>query len=74
MPPMTPADWHVPLRCPHCEAEGGHPFCVQSKSAREVIVRVRCSACAHEWVLERETPTLASIVVASLTVDEDSLD
>ncbi len=74
MPPMTPNDWHLPLRCPHCEAEGGHPFSVQSKSAKEVIVRVRCGACRHEWVLERETPTLGSIVDPSITGDEESPD
>ena len=59
MPPTTWTDWHFPLRCTRCSAEAGHPFSVQSKCAKEVIVSVRCGACAHEWVLERATPTLA---------------
>lgn len=57
--PMAPIDWHSPLRCPRCEAEAGHPFNVQTKSPEEVLVTVRCAACAHEWKLERETPALA---------------
>ena len=57
---MTPTDWHSPLRCPHCQADAGHPCSVHSHSTDEVIVRVRCRACAHEWQLERETPSLAS--------------
>ena len=56
---MTPIDWHSPLRCPHCDAEAGHPFSVQANTSHEVIVTVRCAACKHEWKLERKTPTLA---------------
>ena len=55
----APVDWHSPLRCPLCRADAGHPFSVQSKSAREIVVAIRCRGCAHEWTLERETPTLA---------------
>ncbi|HEX6165031.1 MAG TPA: hypothetical protein VFZ31_16805 [Vicinamibacterales bacterium] len=55
----APIDWHSPLRCPHCKAEAGRPFSVQSKSASEITVVVRCSACAYEWKLERESPALA---------------
>ena len=58
MPPMTPADWHFPLRCTHCAAEAGHAFSVQTKSSTEVIVSVRCGACSHVWILKRETPAL----------------
>ena len=72
MPPMTPADWHFPLRCTRCGAEAGHAFSVTTTSANEVTVSIRCSACAHVWVLNRETPTLASIVDASITSDEDA--
>lgn len=57
---MKPTDWQSPLRCPQCDAEAGHPFRVDSHSASELIVTVRCGACAHEWKLEREAPTLAS--------------
>jgi hypothetical protein len=57
MPPKAPIDWHSPLSCPRCETESGHPFYVQSKGSKEVVVRVRCGACAHEWLIERETPT-----------------
>lgn len=74
MPPMTTADWHFPLRCTRCNADAGHAFRVQTKSTKEVTVCVRCSACAHEWVLDRETPTLASIIDQSITGDEDSPD
>ncbi len=56
---MNTTDWHLPLRCPHCDAEGGHPFSVQSNSSNEVIVTVRCDQCKREWKLERETPMLA---------------
>ena len=55
----APVDWHSPLKCPHCRADAGHPFSVQSKSAREIVVAVRCGDCAYEWRLERETPALA---------------
>ena len=55
----APIDWHSPLRCPHCQADAGHPFSVQSKSAQEIVVAVRCRSCANEWRLERQTPTLA---------------
>jgi transposase-like protein len=56
---MTPTNWHSPLRCPHCQSDAGHPFSVQSNSSNQVIVKVRCDLCMHEWTLERETPTLA---------------
>jgi Transcription factor S-II (TFIIS) len=56
---MNTTDWRLPLRCPRCDAEGGHPFSVQSNSASEVVVTVRCDSCENEWQLERETPTLA---------------
>lgn len=56
---MTPTNWHSPLRCPNCDADSGHPVSVQSNSSHEVAVNVRCEICAHEWTLERKTPTLA---------------
>jgi hypothetical protein len=57
---MTAAiDWHSPLRCPRCHTHDGHPFSVQSKSVSEIVVAVRCRGCAHEWKLQRETPSLA---------------
>jgi hypothetical protein len=59
MTPTSPTDWHFPLRCTRCGADAGHPFRVQSKSVTELVVSVRCGACHHEWVLDRETPTLA---------------
>jgi hypothetical protein len=68
--PMAPIDWHSPLRCPRCEADAGHACSVQSHSANEVIVTVRCSACAHEWKLERETPTLAPLRDRWMTPDD----
>lgn len=59
---MTPTDWHYPMKCPGCKADAGRPFSVQSKSSTEVIVHVRCSACSHQWTLERDTPNLAPSV------------
>jgi len=46
---------------------------VQSSSPKEVIVTVRCSACTHQWKLERETPSLAPIRDRRATLD-DALD
>ena len=56
---MNTTDWRLPLRCPRCNAEGGHPFSVQSTTSNEVIVTVRCEICQHEWQLQRDTPTVA---------------
>ena len=67
----APIDWHSPLRCPSCEADAGHPFSVQSKSAQEIVVTVRCGGCSHEWKLERETPTLAPRFDPRLPADDN---
>jgi hypothetical protein len=74
MPPMTPADWHFPLRCTRCDAEAGHAFSVKTETATEVTVSIRCSACEYVWVVRRETPTLASIIDASIIGEQDAPD
>ncbi len=53
---MTEPDWHAPVRCPSCSADEGRPRSATSKTAVEVVVTMRCGACAHTWTVERETP------------------
>lgn len=55
---MAEIIWRFPMRCPKCEAEEGRAWRVDSKTSAEVIVRLRCAACAHEWTVERQTPLL----------------
>jgi hypothetical protein len=52
----TENEWHLPLRCPQCEGDGGIPFRVVSKTSGEVLVSLRCAKCTHEWLVHRGTP------------------
>lgn len=69
---MNSTNWRSPLRCPHCRTDAGHPFSVQSNSSNEVIVNVRCETCAHEWKLERETPSFAPS--RELALSDDAIE
>jgi len=53
---MSRHDWHLPIRCPGCDAAKGVPFSVQSQNSCEVVVSLRCSRCGHEWIVRRATP------------------
>ena len=56
---MSETFWRSPIPCPKCQAERGRPRRVESKTAAEVIVQLRCDACGHEWSAVRDTPWLA---------------
>ena len=55
---MAEITWTFPMRCPKCETTDGRPCRVESKTAVEVMVFLRCGTCAHEWAERRETPLL----------------
>jgi hypothetical protein len=55
---MAEIIWRFPMRCPKCAAEDGRPCRVESKTAAEVMVSLRCGTCAHEWTEHRQTPLL----------------
>jgi cytochrome c-type biogenesis protein CcmH/NrfF len=55
---MAEINWRFPMRCPKCQADDGRAWRVESKTAAEVTVRLRCGKCAHEWEAERQTPLL----------------
>jgi hypothetical protein len=55
---MAEIIWRFPMRCPECEAADGRPCRVESKTAAEVTVVLRCASCAHEWAERRATPLL----------------
>ena len=53
---MAEIIWSFPMRCPKCQAKDGRPCRVESKTAAEVTVVLRCGRCAHEWTEHRATP------------------
>lgn len=55
---MAEITWHFPMRCPECDETDGRPCRVESKTAAEVTVHLRCGTCAHEWTMHRDTPLL----------------
>jgi hypothetical protein len=55
---MNETFWRSPMTCPKCQAQGGRPFGVESKTAAKLLVLLRCDACGHEWTAERDTPLL----------------
>lgn len=55
---MAEIIWRFPMQCPHCKADDGRPVRVESKTAAEVTVHLRCGICAHEWTEHRATPLL----------------
>ena len=55
---MAEIIWRFPMRCPKCQAQDGRPCRVESKTAAEVTVVLRCGTCAHEWTEHRATPLL----------------
>jgi hypothetical protein len=56
---MTDSSWPPAFLCPECHEESGRAFKVESHRPGKILVDVRCKQCAHEWQLERDTPTYA---------------
>ena len=55
---MAEITWRFPMRCPECQEHAVRPSRVESRTATEVIVSLRCDACGHAWQAGRETPLL----------------
>ena len=53
---MAEIIWRFPMRCPKCDMTDARPCRVESKTAAEVTVILRCGTCGHEWTEHRETP------------------
>ena len=51
--------WPSAFSCPECLGHSGRAFKVQSHGFGKILVELRCKSCAHEWELERDTPTFA---------------
>jgi hypothetical protein len=46
----SPESWTPPLPCPQCAATSGMPVTTSTTQDPERIsIRLRCSACQHEW-------------------------
>ena len=56
---MADTSWPVAFPCPQCLEKSGRAFKLASVTAGRILVSVRCRECAHEWVIERDTPTFA---------------
>jgi hypothetical protein len=55
---MSETLWRSSMPCPKCQADGGRPWAVESRTTVKVIVLLRCGACDHHWTMERDTPLL----------------
>lgn len=40
-----------PIDCPACAAPAGAPFSVTALDHTNLLIRVRCRSCQHEWAL-----------------------
>lgn len=69
---MAEIIWRFPMRCPKCETADGRPCRVESKTAAEVRVFLRCGTCAHEWTEHRETPLLVTPPANRLTPEDQA--
>ena len=56
---MTNSHWPAAFTCPQCHQEAGRAFKLASPRAGTISASVRCRECAHEWTLDRDTPTYA---------------
>lgn len=69
---MAEIIWHFPMRCPQCAADDGRPVRVESKTAAEVTVYLRCGTCTHEWTEHRQTPLLTPTTPARLPPEDQA--
>ncbi len=56
---MSDNHWPAAFSCPQCLRKSGRAFNVASQTPGKILVSVRCRDCAHEWSVERDTPTFA---------------
>ena len=56
---MEDNHWPAAFPCPECLQISGRAFKLASETPGKIQVSLRCRSCAHEWSLERETPTFA---------------
>ena len=56
---MKDTSWPSAFSCPECLGFSGLASKVQAHGPGKILVHVRCKQCAHEWQLERDSPTFA---------------
>jgi hypothetical protein len=56
---MTDSSWPSAFSCPQCLGFSGLASKVQAHRPGTILVDVQCKRCAHQWQLERDSPTYA---------------
>ena len=56
---MADTHWPAAFPCPECHKPSGRALNVASHTPGKILVALRCRDCAHQWSVERDTPTFA---------------